>query len=250
MKLKDTEIEKIKNWIRILQKSLTLEFEAEFTNILGKEKYFNEFLYDSLKNISNFRLSEENTNDIKKFSLRYQEYNNLDIYQRKRLVIDTRKILFKLSKTIESSPISKTLSNKLISLNSDIQIINGVGKVLKDNLNQLGLFNLNDLLKYFPRTYLDYTNKEKIINLRPDNLYTCSAYVKKFYIYKSKRNNNLSIMNIIVFDETSSIKITKFFLGRRFRSYSFFSSQKEKYKPGVKVAISGKVKLSEYGRAL
>jgi len=249
LKLKDTEIEKIKNWIRILQKSLTLEFEAEFTNILGKEKYFNEFLYDSLKNISNFRLSEENTNDIKKFSLRYQEYNNLDIYQRKRLVIDTRKILFKLSKTIESSPISKTLSNKLISLNSDIQIINGVGKVLKDNLNQLGLFNLNDLIKYYPRTYLDYTNKEKIVNLRPNNLYTCSAYVKKFYIYKSKKNNNLSVMNIIVFDETSSIKITKFFLGRRFRSYSFFSSQKEKYKPGVKVAISGKVKTSEYGRA-
>ena len=49
-------------------------------------------------------------------------------------------------------------------------------------------------------------------------------------------------MNIIVFDETASIKVTKFFLGRRFRSYSFFSIQKEKFKPGLKVAISGKVK--------
>ena len=55
-------------------------------------------------------------------------------------------------------------------------------------------------------------------------------------------------MNIVVFDETSSIKVTKFFLGRRFRSYSFFTSQKSLYTPGTKLAISGKVKLTEYGK--
>jgi len=55
-------------------------------------------------------------------------------------------------------------------------------------------------------------------------------------------------MNIVVSDETSSIKVTKFFLGRRFRSYSFFSSQKSLYTPGTKLAISGKVKLTEYGK--
>ena len=55
-------------------------------------------------------------------------------------------------------------------------------------------------------------------------------------------------MNIVIFDETSSIKVTKFFLGKRFRSYSFFSSQKSLYMPGTKLAISGKVKLSEYGK--
>ena len=55
-------------------------------------------------------------------------------------------------------------------------------------------------------------------------------------------------MNIVIFDETSSIKVTKFFLGKRFRSYSFFSSQKSIYIPGTKLAISGKVKVSEYGK--
>ena len=249
MTLKDNELERIKYFIRPLQKSLTLESEAQFINILGKEKYFNEYLYNSLKRIIKFKLSSDYVDQLKKFCLKYQDYNKLDISERKRVVIDTRKILFKLSKNLEGPIINNTLRKNFISINSDLQIINGVGKVLKDNLNQLGIFNVNDLLKYFPRTYLDYTNKEKIINLRPNNLYTCSAYIKKFYIYKSKKNNNLTIMNIIVFDETSSIKITKFFLGRRFRSYSFFSIQKEKFKPGVKVVISGKVKVSEYGRA-
>jgi len=55
-------------------------------------------------------------------------------------------------------------------------------------------------------------------------------------------------MNIVVSDETSSIKVTKFFLGRRFRSYSFFTSQKSLYTTGTKLAISGKVKLTEYGK--
>ena len=55
-------------------------------------------------------------------------------------------------------------------------------------------------------------------------------------------------MNIVVSDETSSIKVTKFLLGRRFRSYSFLASQKSLYTPGTKLAISGKVKFTEYGK--
>ena len=109
MKLKDTEIEKIKNWIRTLQKSLTLESEAEFINILGKEKHFDEFLSDSLKSISNFKLSEEYSKHFKKFYLIYLEYDKLDFYKRKRVVVDTRKILFKLSKNLESPLENKTL---------------------------------------------------------------------------------------------------------------------------------------------
>jgi ATP-dependent DNA helicase RecG len=171
------------------------------------------------------------------------------------LVIDTRKALLKLGKSIDlkysnkntDSYYSKVIDSNL-SLNSDIALIKSIGKINKNKLNELGIYNIKDIINYFPRTYLDYTNRVKIINLKPDNLYTCIATIKKFYIYKSPNNSNLSIMNIVIFDETSSIKVTKFFLGKRFRSYSFFSSQKSLYMPGTKLAISGKVKLSEYGK--
>ena len=189
------------------------------------------------------------------FSIKYSEYNDLDVNQRKRLVIDTRKALLKFGKSIDlnysnkntDSYYSKVIDSKL-SLNSDIALIKSIGKINKNKLNELGIYNIKDIINYFPRTYLDYTNRVKIINLKPDNLYTCIATIKKFYIYKSPNNSNLSIMNIVIFDETSSIKVTKFFLGKRFRSYSFFSSQKSLYMPGTKLAISGKVKLSEYGK--
>ncbi len=246
----------IKDWIRPLQKSLTLESEYKFSNLLGKKKFFNEYLYDSLSNLDNLELTEEFIKLFSQFSTRYSKYNNLDINQRKRLVIDTRKSLFKLGKFIDTkfysentnSYYSKDIDSNL-SLNSDISLIKSIGKVNKKKLNELGIFNIKDLIDYFPRTYLDYTNRVTIKNLKPDNLYTCIATIKKFYIYKSQNNSNLSIMNIVIFDDTASIKVTKFFLGKRFRSYSFFSSQKSLFMPGTKLAVSGKVKLSEYGKS-
>ena len=245
----------IKDWIRPLQKALTLESENRFTNLLGKKQHFNDYLNKSLSNLDNLKLTNEFIKLFGEFSIKYSEYNDLDINQRKRLVIDTRKGLLKLGKSIDlnysnkntDSYYSKVIDSNL-SLNSDIALIKSIGKINKNKLNELGIYNIKDIINYFPRTYLDYTNRVKIINLKPDNLYTCIATVKKFYIYKSPNNSNLSIMNIVIFDETSSIKVTKFFLGKRFRSYSFFSSQKSLYIPGTKLAISGKVKLSEYGK--
>ena len=245
----------IKDWIRPLQKALTLESENRFNNLLGKKQYFNDYLNKSLSNLNNLKLTNEFIKLFGEFSIKYSEYNDLDINQRKRLVIDTRKGLLKLGKSIDlnysnkntDSYFSKVIDSNL-SLKSDISLIKSIGKINKNKLNELGIYNIKDIINYFPRTYLDYTNRVKIINLKPDNLYTCIATVKKFYIYKSPNNSNLSIMNIVIFDETSSIKVTKFFLGKRFRSYSFFSSQKSLYIPGTKLAISGKVKLSEYGK--
>ena len=245
----------IKDWIRPLQKALTLESENRFTNLLGKKQHFNDYLNKSLSNLNNLKLTNEFIKLFGEFSSKYSEYNDLDINQRKRLVIDTRKGLLKLGKSFNlnysnknsDSYYSKVIDSNL-SLNSDIGLIKSIGKINKNKLNELGIYNIRDIINYFPRTYLDYTNRVKIINLKPDNLYTCIATIKKFYIYKSPNNSNLSIMNIVIFDETSSIKVTKFFLGKRFRSYSFFSSQKSLYIPGTKLAISGKVKLSEYGK--
>jgi len=245
----------VKDWIRPLQKSLTIESENNFSNLFGRKKHFNDYLYESLSNLEYLKLNDEYIKLFNEYSIRYYKYNLLDTNQRKRLVIDTRKGLLKLGKYIDLNFSNKNIDiyySKVIdsnlSLNSDIGLIKSIGKINKNKLNELGIYNIKDIINYFPRTYLDYTNRVKIINLKPDNLYTCIATIKKFYIYKSPNNSNLSIMNIVIFDETSSIKVTKFFLGKRFRSYSFFSSQKSLYMPGTKLAISGKVKLSEYGK--
>ena len=88
----------------------------------------------------------------------------MDLTQRKRLIIDTRKSLYKLGKTVEiensNNTSNKVILNKIdsnLSLESDISLIKNVGKVYKNKLNELGIFHIKDLINYFPRTYLDYT---------------------------------------------------------------------------------------------
>ena len=50
----------IKDWIRLLQKSLTIETENKFINTLGREKYFNDYLHESLSKIDNLDISDAN----------------------------------------------------------------------------------------------------------------------------------------------------------------------------------------------
>ncbi len=241
----------IQEWVRPLQKSLTFEIEAQFINILGKERFFNEYVFEQLIKNNHLNLSEEIQEELENYSNQYKNYINLEIGQRKMLVIETRNFLLRIINLYDSkSKKNNSIIKKgVYSLYSDVGVVSGVGKILKKNLNQMGIFIIKDIINHFPRTYLDYSNKAKIINLRPENLYTCTGHIKKFYIYKSKNNTNLSIMSIVIFDESSSIKITKFFHGKRFRSFSFFQSQKDKFKPGIKLAVSGKVKKTDYGRS-
>ena len=124
----------IKDWIRPLQKSLTIETENKFINTLGREKHFNDYLHESLKKLDNLNLSDEYLKIFNEFSVKYYEYNNLDENQRKRLIIDTRKNLYKLGKTLEIES-SNNISNKVflnkadlsLSFESDISLIKNVG---------------------------------------------------------------------------------------------------------------------------
>ena len=126
----------IKDWIRPLQKSLTIETENKFINTLGREKYFNDYLHESLKNLDNLNLSDEYLRIFYEFSKKYNEYNKLDENQRKRLIIDTRKNLYKLGKTLEIES-SNNISNNVFLNKADSnltlpEIANLVPTVYKD----------------------------------------------------------------------------------------------------------------------
>ena len=108
----------IKDWIRPLQKSLTIETENKFLNTLGREKHFNDYLHESLKTLDNLNLPDEYLRIFHEFSRKYNEYNKLDLNQRKRLIIDTRKSLYKLGKNLEIEN-SKITSNKVFLNKTD-----------------------------------------------------------------------------------------------------------------------------------
>ena len=103
MTFTDEYINSIKEWIRPLQKSLTIELENEFCNTLGRQKYFSDYIYESFTKLEKLNLSEENFRLFKILANKYHEYNKLDLNQRKRLVVETRKSLYKLGKSFDKN---------------------------------------------------------------------------------------------------------------------------------------------------
>jgi ATP-dependent DNA helicase RecG len=111
----------------------------------------------------------------------------------------------------------------------------------------LGLFVAADLLRYYPRDYLDYANLVRIAALVPGSTATIVATVRRTNSFTSPRNPNLSILELQLQDVTGRLRVSKFFAGKRFSSPGWLKGQQRLYPPGATVAVSGLVKETPYG---
>jgi ATP-dependent DNA helicase RecG len=106
-----------------------------------------------------------------------------------------------------------------------------------------------DLVRYYPRDYLDYSNLVRIAALEPGRTATIVATVRRSHSFTSPRNPNLSILELQLVDITGRIRISKFFAGKRFSAPAWLKAQQRQYPAGATVAVSGLVKETPYGPA-
>ncbi|MEG1008449.1 MAG: ATP-dependent DNA helicase RecG [Clostridia bacterium] len=99
--------------------------------------------------------------------------------------------------------------NKNIDLNSDITYINGIGQVKAELFNKLNIYNVYDLLTYYPRTYEDRTTLKKIGEFVNNDFVLFVAFVRNEVSCKYLKKN-LSLYNTVVYDETGSVNMTWF----------------------------------------
>ena len=67
-----------------------------------------------------------------------------------------------------------------INLNTDIKFLKGVGPQRASILNQNNIKTINDLIRYYPRKYLDRTNIKKIREVKIGEKAVIIAKVKSF----------------------------------------------------------------------
>ncbi len=120
--------------------------------------------------------------------------------------------------------------------------IKGVGPKSAARLAALDLWVARDLVRYYPRDYLDYSNLVRIAALEPGRTATIVASVRRSHSFTSPRNPNLSILELQLVDPTGRIRISKFFAGKRFSSPAWLKAQQRQYPTGATVAVSGLVK--------
>ncbi len=121
----------------------------------------------------------------------------------------------------------------MLDLSKNVKYIKGVGPARAELLNSLGIFTLNDLITYFPRTYEDRGKPKHIAELEDGNEALIEAICVSKMIEKRVRKN-MVIYTLTVRDETGMCQITWFnqrYLKNRFKlgeTYKFFGKVKKR----------------------
>ena len=270
-------INDIPDWSR-LQKALAVEAEQGFTDLMGRQYRFSEFLTLSFGKFPQALPRNERLR-WQELAAQFANYPQLELEDRQHLIAQTRRYLYQLQSLSGSegvkegrsegdgggysaqnyqskiqnptTPIVGEVSRRLAPrLEQKLSDLAEIGPRKADKLARLGLYTVRDLLFYYPRDHIDYARQANIRDLEAGETVTIVAKVKRCNCYVSPRNKKLMIFEIWVRDNTGQLKISRFFAGARFTNRGWQESLKRRYPAGSMVAACGLVKQTKYGLTL
>jgi ATP-dependent DNA helicase RecG len=252
------------DWIR-LHKALAFEAEKGFIDLVGKQYRFSEFLCLTFGNFPTALPPKERLR-WHQVGMQFANYPNLTLPERQHLVAEVRRYLNQLQQELETeepqinyesknqhptTPIVAEVSKRLApTLDKQLRDLPEIGIRKSENLGRLNLYTVRDLLFYYPRDHIDYARQVNISELEGGETVTIIATVKRFNFFTSPKNKKLSILELILKDNTGQIKVTRFYAGARFSSRGWQESLKRLYPVGSMLAACGLVKGGKYGLTL
>ncbi|HMD48722.1 MAG TPA: ATP-dependent DNA helicase RecG [Bryobacteraceae bacterium] len=117
-----------------------------------------------------------------------------------------------------------------------LKYVKGVGPARAEMLEAKGLVTVEDLLAYAPFRYEDRTNIKTIAQLAPGEMATVIADVQSAHL-RGFRRRNIGLFEAIFKDASKERLLTKWFHG----GYLV-----DRFLPGVRVALYGKIELDNY----
>lgn len=269
------------DWVR-LQKALAVEAEKGFTDLMGNEYRFSEFLCLSFGKTPNV-LTPTERRQWQETANEFARYHQMTSQERQHLIAETRRFLHQLQQDIErrfeqslvaddpnvttaelseppkfktprTTPLvqsqSQVQANRPLTLDRPLSELEAVGVRKSGYLARLGLYNIRDLLYYYPRDHIDYARQVNINKLEAGETVTIVGTVKRCSCFTSPRNKKLTIFELLLKDPTGQIKISRFFASTRYTNRGWQELQKRRYPEGAVVAASGLVKKNKYGVTL
>ena len=121
----------------------------------------------------------------------------------------------------------------MLDLGKEIKYVKGVGPARAELLKKIGIFNLKDLITYYPRDYEDRSKPKYIQDVEDGEEALIEAVCASRMIEKRIRNNMI-IYKLTVKDETGTCYITWFnqkYLKNRFKigeTYKFYGKVQKK----------------------
>lgn len=253
------------DWDR-LRKALEVEEKHGFTNLLGKQYRFHEFLRLCFSQPPK-ELSPDALYQWREFENAFVSYPELNVTQRQQLVARSRQLITTTERKLKTSNLtvkaeSKTelesernSSFKYQNIPEDIlekplTSLNGCGVKNAEYLAKLNLHKVRDVLFYYPRDHVDYARQVLIDELEPGETVTVVGKLKRVNCFTSPKNKKLTILDLSIKDETGQIRISRFFAGNYYNNRKWQEMMKRSYPVGAIVAASGLVKKNKYGMTL
>ncbi len=251
------------DWMR-LQKALAVEAQKGFVDIMGNQYRFSEFLCLSLGKIPKVLMPTERW-EWQEIANLFANYPHFSPEERQILVTRTSQFLQQIqekiqrrlaedSPTVQDNPTtpivpakSEEKENLTITLETPLSKLEEVGVKRATYLERLSLATIRDVLYYYPRDHIDYARKVNISDLEAGATVTIVGRVKRFNCFSSPKNKKLTILEMVLQDQTGQIKLTRFLAGNYYSSRGWQEQQKRKYPAGAVVAAAGLVKKNKYG---
>ena len=247
-------------WCAQLQHASRLEAERGFGDLQGRSESFSGFVRRSLSVTLPAGLEGSDQGQLRRLAEEFADYAAAELGRRQQLVQKLRQGLHQLlvrhrpvlppaPPKLRLAPLAPGKEKVAPAASADLPLaqVPGIGPRTASRLASLGLLLVRDLIRHYPRDYLDYSHLVRISALESGRTATIVATVRRSHAFCSPRNPNLSIHELHVQDSTGRLRVSRFFAGRRFTSSGWLHAQQRLYPPGSTVAISGLVKEGPFG---
>ncbi len=230
--------------------ALAVERQAGYANLQGREYRFYEFLLEQMSLVAVDWLPKPVMNQWQVLLAEMRHYPQLTHEQREALVERIAALVPQIRIPGAPSPRVQETQPPPPSEATLIAELDVLKPHQKRYLQQLGLNTLGDVLHYYPRTYVDYSQRSLIKDLQAGKTVTVIAEIRSFRCFTSPKNPQLTIAEWWVADGSGRMKINRYYMGKRYAHKGWQEQQRKLYKPGVLVAIFGLVKQTKFSQTL
>jgi ATP-dependent DNA helicase RecG len=246
-------------WLQLCERSLRVEQKHQYCNLKGKEQFFADFM---LKQVEASWLNQIHAPISNRLKNIYTLYPLANIAERKAFIQESwqhlehlrellrprkvytgdqviKKAVFAQQAIIEKSGVSDWRD-------VPIQFVKSVGPKLGETFAKVGVSTVGDLVTYYPRKHLDYSQCTRISALKIDDMATIWGTLYRVSSYSPPGKPQLSILKLIIRDGSGRITLSLFQRGNAFMR----RQMQNRFPEGAGILVSGKVKWDKFSKGL
>jgi ATP-dependent DNA helicase RecG len=233
-----------------LKQAFQYEKRHRYVDAQGRQKTFSAFVTETLNLLAAFFLEDVDT--LAMLRRQFENYPFMDVGSRMSALQGVEDFFERKQRQQHASKNKSTVSVPLsqgqqagytgYTLQTEVQYVRGVGPKLAKLLANVGIYTLKNLLYYFPKRYIDYENRQKIMDLDAGQDVTVVGTIHSVNAYHT-RNGQQAIVSVLIEDETGLLA-ANWFLGKASRAV--LENHKSRYPKGAQVMASGRTKWDTY----